>query len=105
MLLQLQTEATQTRHTKIQRSKDDHKLLHAKGWLNDNLIDFWMQQITRMEFQPDSSMHVFSTHFYTKLEEEGVSSVMSWTANKGIDMFSKMFIYVPIIGISIGHSL
>jgi Ulp1 family protease len=54
--------------------------------LNDNLIDFWMQLITRMEFQPDSSIHVCTTHFYTKLEDEGVNSILRWAATKGIDV-------------------
>jgi len=49
-----------------------------------------------MEFQVDSSVHVFSTHFYTKLEDEGVNEVLSWTANRGINVFTKKFIYVPI---------
>lgn len=49
-----------------------------------------------MEFQPGSSLHVFTTHFSTKLEDEGVNSVLSWTANKGIHVLSKTFIYVPI---------
>jgi Ulp1 family protease len=89
MLLKLQMEASHPKHTKIEISKDDHKHLHAKGWLNDNLIDYWMQ------FQPDSFIYVFSTHFYTKLEDKSVNSVLSWTANKRIDVFSKKFIYVP----------
>jgi Ulp1 family protease len=90
-------------HTAIEISKDYHKHLHPKGWLNDVLIDFWMQWITRMEFQPDSSIHVFSTHFYAKLEYEGVNSVLSWKANWGIDVFSKKFIFAQFIRISIGH--
>ncbi len=49
-----------------------------------------------MEFQPNFSIHVFSTHFYTKLEDDGVNSVLSWMVNKGIDMFSKKLIFVPI---------
>ncbi len=49
-----------------------------------------------MEFQPDSSIHVFSTHFYTKLEDEDVNSVLSWTANRRSDVFLKKFLFVPI---------
>jgi len=96
MLLKLQMETAHPRHTAIEISKDDHKHLHPKGCLNDNLIDFWIQWITRMEFQPGSSIHVFSTHFYTKLDDKGVNSVLSWTANRGIYVFSKKFIFVSI---------
>jgi hypothetical protein len=96
MLSRLQTEAVHPRNTSLVISKDDRKLLNPKGWLNDTLIDFWMRWITRMEFRVDSSVHVFSTHFYTKLEDEGVNEVLSWTANRGINVFTKKFIYVPI---------
>jgi hypothetical protein len=91
MMLKLQKEAAHPRNTAIVISKDDHKCLHPKGWLNDVLIDFRLQWITRMEFQPDSSIHVFTTHFYTKLEDEGVNAVLSWTANRRINVFTKKF--------------
>jgi Ulp1 family protease len=96
MLLKLQMEASHPRHTTIQTLKEDHKCLSPKGWLNDSLIDLWVQWITRMEYQLDSSIHTFTTHFYVKLEDESVNSVLSWTANKGIEMLSKKFIYVPL---------
>ena len=41
-------------------------------------------------------VHVFTTQFYTKLENEGVESVMSWTAKKNIDIFEKKYIFVPV---------
>lgn len=41
-------------------------------------------------------LHVFSSHFYTTLSEEGPGAVQSWTARKNIDIFSKRFIFVPI---------
>ena len=96
MLSRLQTEAVHPRNTSLVISKDDRKLLNPKGWLNDTLIDFWLHWITRMEFRVDSCVHVFSTHFYTKLEDEGVNEVLSWTTNRGINVFTKKFIYVPI---------
>jgi Ulp1 family protease len=96
MLLKLQMEAAHPRNTAIVISKDNHKHLHPKGWLNDVLIDFWLQWITRIEFQPYSSIYDFTTHFYTKLEDDGVNAVLSWTANRGINVFTKKFIYVLI---------
>ncbi len=41
-------------------------------------------------------MHFFTSHFYTTLKEEGVNAVSSWTSRKGIDIFSKRIIFLPI---------
>ncbi len=64
-------------------------------WFNVSLIDFWMKWITRMELQPVSYIHTFTTHIYPRLEDEGIDSVLSWTANWGIDVQSQKIIYVP----------
>lgn len=40
--------------------------------------------------------HVFTTQFFSRLEDEGVSSITSWTAKKGIDIFEKRFIFIPV---------
>ncbi len=77
-------------------SKKDRERLHPGKWLNDNLIDFWLQWITWKELQPDSSLHMLTIHFYTKLSTEGVESVIDWTTNRDIDIFSKKMVFVPI---------
>ena len=41
-------------------------------------------------------MHCFSSHFFTTLLEDGLKGVQKWTANKGIDIFEKKFIFIPI---------
>lgn len=43
-----------------------------------------------------NEVHVFTTQFYTKLEDEGVEAVSSWTAKKKLDIFEKKFIIIPI---------
>jgi Ulp1 family protease len=43
-----------------------------------------------------SCVHFFTSHFYTTLQDEGVDAVSSWTTNKGIDIFSKRIIFLPI---------
>ena len=41
-------------------------------------------------------MHIFSSHFFTTLLNEGPESVSSWTTKKGINIFEKKFIFIPI---------
>ena len=43
-----------------------------------------------------SEVHFFSSHFFTALHNGGVTSVKSWTIKKGIDVFKKSLIFVPI---------
>lgn len=50
----------------------------------------------RKEDRQTSPLHIFSSHFYTTLSEEGTEAVESWTARKNIDIFSKRFIFLPI---------
>lgn len=46
---------------------------------------------------PDTSMcHYFSTHFFSKLLMEGPGGVQKWTERKGIDIFEKRLIFVPV---------
>jgi Ulp1 family protease len=59
------------------------------GWLNDIIISFWMQWVTRMESHPDSSIHTMITYFYCKLEYEGVESILHWTTNNNINIKEK----------------
>ena len=43
-----------------------------------------------------TGFHFFTSHFYTTLANDGPSAVESWTAKKGIDIFEKKFIFIPI---------
>jgi|AntRauTorckE5430_2_1112549.scaffolds.fasta_scaffold46749_1 sentrin-specific protease 7 len=43
-----------------------------------------------------NNVHVFTTQFYSKLEDEGAEAVASWTAKKGVDIFEKKFIFIPV---------
>ena len=45
---------------------------------------------------PNSSVHIFSTHFMSTLLKDGVKSVLSWTAKKKINVFNKRFVFLPI---------
>jgi len=44
-----------------------------------------------------SDIHIFTTHFYTTLAEEGPEAVASWTQKKkgSINIFKKKLIFIP----------
>jgi Ulp1 protease family, C-terminal catalytic domain len=72
----------------------DYMRLEPKEYLNDSIIDFWMQWITR---KGDASMmHIFSTQFYTQLVCIGPQGVTNWTARKNINIFEKKLLFIPI---------
>lgn len=41
------------------------------------------------------SVHCFSSHFFTTLMEDK-KGVTKWTANKGINVFEKKFVFIPV---------
>ncbi len=51
--------------------EDDIKTVEPGKFLNNNIVDFWMRWIQRKELPNESSVHIFSTHFYTELAKEG----------------------------------
>jgi Ulp1 family protease len=53
--------------------------------------------LTRISRHDDGSLvHFFSSHFYTALVKDKPSGVKRWTEKKGIDIFQKKFIFIPI---------
>uniref|UniRef100_A0A8C6GPG6 Ubiquitin-like protease family profile domain-containing protein n=1 Tax=Mus spicilegus TaxID=10103 RepID=A0A8C6GPG6_MUSSI len=80
---------------KLQISRGDIQTLENGQWLNDEVINFYMNLlIERNENQGYPALHVFSTFFYPKLKHGGYSSVKRWT--QGINLFEKELILVPI---------
>ena len=56
-----------------------------------------LNRIWRDDGSPEmSSVHFFTSHFFTTLDDEGPEAVSSWTAKKNIDIFKKRFIFIPI---------
>jgi asparagine synthase (glutamine-hydrolysing) len=80
----------------------DYLRLEPKEYLNDSLIDFWMRWILRRHDHGDNTnnssnlMHIFSTHFYTSLVDNGAHGVTNWTAKKNINIFEKKLLIIPI---------
>uniref|UniRef100_A0A7S3V8R4 Ubiquitin-like protease family profile domain-containing protein n=1 Tax=Chaetoceros debilis TaxID=122233 RepID=A0A7S3V8R4_9STRA len=75
---------------------EDYERLEPYEFLNDSLIDFWMKWISRKEDPKTTDIHIFTTQFFTRLEDDGPESVSSWTKKKGIDIFTKKFIFIPV---------
>jgi hypothetical protein len=95
-LLQLQQEkTTPQRHFSI-ITNGDYSRVKPGVYFHDVLVDFCLQWITRKESVKESLIFVFNTHFYTKSVTEGVSAVCSCTNSRGIDIFSKKMLLIPI---------
>eukprot|EP00980_Cylindrotheca_fusiformis_P010725 scaffold2403_cov87-Cylindrotheca_fusiformis.AAC.3 len=87
---------TKVRQTFVTIRVKDYERLYPEEWLNDSLVDFWMQWISRNEDKSSTKLHFFTSHFYTTLLNDGPNSVTSWTAKKNINIFDKKFIFIPI---------
>lgn len=96
----------------------DVERLEPQEFLNDNIVDFFLKLETvdadlSMLLSPSltptrlrDQVHVFSSHFYTKLHEDRIANrkadqekaydrVERWT--RGIDIFTFDFVLVPIV--------
>jgi Ulp1 family protease len=76
-------------------AEDQAKIKDGQFW-NDNLIDLWMRWISRKESSSQSAVNFFTAHFYSTLVRDGVDGVSKWTTKKGIDIFSKKVIFIPV---------
>uniref|UniRef100_A0A1A9ZG89 Ubiquitin-like protease family profile domain-containing protein n=1 Tax=Glossina pallidipes TaxID=7398 RepID=A0A1A9ZG89_GLOPL len=80
-------------------SRLDIRTLWDNNWLNDKIIDFYMNLlIERSERKSQSSdlpsVYAMSTFFATRLMSSGYDAVRRWT-NK-VDIFSKDILLIPI---------
>lgn len=100
-------------------TKGDLGRLEEAEFLNDNIVDFFLKletidpdlsQLLDSSLTPElvkQQLHVFSSHFYTKLHETRISTkscadqkqayerVERWT--RGIDIFAYKYVLVPIV--------
>ncbi|GLV43295.1 hypothetical protein CBL_14027 [Carabus blaptoides fortunei] len=71
------------------------KLFNEKEWLNDEVINFYVNLIQeRSEQRNLPRVYSFNTFFYPKLISSGYSSLQRWT--KRVDIFSFDIIVVPV---------
>nr|XP_056705309.1 sentrin-specific protease 1 [Euleptes europaea] len=74
--------------------KDIHTLSNL-NWLNDEIINFYMNMLMERSKQKGfPTVHAFNTFFFTKLKTAGYQAVKRWT--KKVDVFSVDILLVPI---------
>jgi len=80
---------------KIQITVKDIGTLRGLNWLNDEVINFYMQMIvTRSGKDNFCPVYACTTFFYPKLKDGGHASVKRWT--KKVDIFSHAIILIPV---------
>lgn len=77
---------------RIELTKEDLRTLKPRSWLNDNVIDAYLADITA-QFP---SVFAFTTHFFTQFEEKGYNGVKRWARRKQVDVFAKDLVFVPV---------
>lgn len=71
--------------------RDIQTLVH-KSWLNDNIIDFYLNLLMD-QYQ---NVFCFNTHFYPALIKGGYQRVSLWAQKQKVDIFEKDFIIIPL---------
>ncbi|XP_035513271.1 sentrin-specific protease 1 [Morone saxatilis] len=76
-------------------TRKDLQTLSNLNWLNDEVINFYMNLLVERSKDPNlPSVNTFNTFFYPKLRSSGYSAVRRWT--KKMDIFSKDILLVPV---------
>jgi sentrin-specific protease 1 len=71
--------------------------LSDRHWLNDNVIDFYLQLVKDdVNAMGHSKVHVFSTYFYTTLSQQGYQGVRKWAKRAKINVAEMDYIFVPV---------
>ncbi|XP_021064871.1 sentrin-specific protease 2 [Mus pahari] len=80
---------------KLRITRGDIQTLKNYHWLNDEVINFYMNLLVeRSKKQGYPALHAFSTFFYPKLKSGGYQAVKRWT--KGVNLFEQELVLVPI---------
>ncbi|CAI2174763.1 1477_t:CDS:1 [Funneliformis geosporum] len=84
---------------KVSVCGNDLVTLKKRGWLNDEVINFYVELIVkRAANEPGKypKIHMFNTFFYPLLEKKGYSGVARITRRAKVDIFSLDMVLVPI---------
>ncbi|XP_048857809.1 sentrin-specific protease 2 isoform X2 [Brienomyrus brachyistius] len=80
---------------KLRITQRDLATLQEGSWLNDEIINFYMNLLMcRSEQENGRKVYAFSTFFFQKLHEGGHAAVRRWT--KAVDLFQYEVIIVPL---------
>ena len=92
-----------TRQHEIKMTRRDYQKLEPGEYLNDTLIMFWLKFYQHFCYPHPEEVHIFDTHFYSKMVAETDSldglklqydCVKRWTRKK--NLFAKKFLVFPI---------
>lgn len=61
-------------------------------WLNDNVIDFYLNMVT----DQNKLVYCWTTHFFSTLKQKGYQGVARWAKRRKINLFEKDKVIVPI---------
>ncbi|XP_076461373.1 uncharacterized protein LOC143293902 isoform X2 [Babylonia areolata] len=80
---------------RLQLTRADIATLRGLNWLNDEVINFYMNMLMeRGEQDGHSKTYAFNTFFYPKLLQGGHSAVKRWT--RKVDVFAHRYLIVPV---------
>ncbi|NXY48538.1 SENP2 protease, partial [Ceuthmochares aereus] len=80
---------------KMNITRDDICTLQRYCWLNDEIINFYMNLVVeRSKKEGYPAVHAFTTFFYRKLTSGGYTTVKRWT--RGVDLFKQHVVLVPV---------
>jgi Ulp1 family protease len=74
----------------ITLKQSDIERLSPERFLNDNVIDFFLN----LYIHSRPNFYAFNSFFYSNLTDRGFATVQSWT--RSIDLFSKAFWLIPV---------
>jgi sentrin-specific protease 1 len=89
--------------------RDIHKLQRGQ-WLNDEIINYYMEMIKARSNAPQKviktassqgnfkfpRIHVFNTFFYSMLARKGYNGVRRWTKRAKVNLFEMNRVLIPI---------
>jgi len=84
----------------IDISRGDLRLLADGEWLNDEVVNFYVQMLMeRNNAKGYPKTFIFNTHFYSMILSKGkydYSKVRRWTTKQKLDVFSLAKVLVPV---------
>ncbi|BFY98153.1 hypothetical protein BsWGS_01193 [Bradybaena similaris] len=80
---------------RLQITRRDIATLSGLNWLNDEVINFYMNLLMRSGEQGErAKLYAFNTFFYPKIKTGGHSAVRRWT--KSVDIFAVHYVVIPV---------
>ncbi|KAI5967671.1 hypothetical protein CANMA_002851 [Candida margitis] len=76
----------------IDISYADLQTLKDGRWLNDNIIDFYLNLVMKQS----PKVFIWTTHFYSTLASRGYSGVARWAKRKKVDLLAMDKVIVPV---------